>query len=193
MRMCLVRHFASFAAALLLLALAPTSFAEKRSAGAKGTAVEILHVAPAPKQLPAPGEMMKLLVTLKNTKDSERRLRAFIVRDGQMLDISVPTAQFNQEEMPYYEVPLYAPEGEMLYLFMLYNPDGSVTSSNRYFVRRLCLPNTTLASGKVDPSLPPDQRLIQLASQVADLNRDIKSYEMVLSLLKDLQKLIGDN
>ena len=162
--------------------------AEKRP-GAKGASVKIAHIQPA---LKYPGELMTLIVTLKGTKDSERRLRAFIVRDGQILDLSLPSAQYNQQEEPYYEVPVYAPEGELLYLFLLYNPDGTVTASDRFYVRRPCLPSTDLASGKIDNSLQPDVKLKELVQQADDLSRDIKSYETILSMLKELYKMIGE-
>lgn len=177
-------------AALILGCLPEVQAADK--AAAKSAPVELVHVAPTGKQLPPPGELMTLTVTLKKTKDSERKLRAFVVRDGQMLDLSVPSAQYNQQEEPFYEVPMYAPEGEILYLFLLYNPDGTVTRSDRYFVRRPCLPEIALTSGKVDQSLQPDAKLVELIDQSVRLNRDIKLYETALGLLRELQKLIGE-
>jgi hypothetical protein len=185
----MTRHIVVYFAVMLCLFGQSAVAAEKRPAP---KAVEIVHIAPTPKQLPAPGELMSLNVSLKNTKDSERKLRAFVVRDGQMLDLTIPSGQYNQQEEPYYEVPLYAPEGELLYLFMLYNPDGSITRSDRYYVRRSCLPDTTLALGKIDKTLKPDAQLVELVAQAERLKRDIKSYETVLLLLKDLKKLIGE-
>jgi hypothetical protein len=129
---------------------------------------------------------------LKNTKDSERKLRAFIVRDGQMLDLSLPSSHYNQREEPYYEFVLHAPVGEILYLFLLYNPDGSITRSDRYFVRRLCIPELTPAPNQIDQTLSPDARLLELAVQTDRLGRDNKLYENALSLLRELHKLVGE-
>jgi hypothetical protein len=154
--------------------------------------LSISHTPPKPKELPIPGAPMELIVSLKNTRDSERTLRAFMVVDGQMMDISVPSAKFNAQDEPSYTISLNAPVGEILYQFILYNPDGTYSISDRYFVRRSCIPDISPAPDTLPDASRGDKRLLDLVVQSKALERDIENYQRIISLLNDIKKLTGE-
>lgn len=137
----------------------------------------LLHSAPKPSELPAPGYPVDLVVTLKNTKSTEYRLRALIVRDGELMDTSISEARYNSAEEPYYKLTLKAPLGELVYQFILVNQVGNLSVSERYSVRRACIPSVTAAPEGIDPALRGAQRISALESLSKGLERDIIRYQ----------------
>ncbi len=155
--------------------------------------IGITHVAPRPDDIPYPGQKIQVRVQLKGTKETQRQLRMLLVRDGRLLDMSSFNAELNEMDLPTYQMSFNAPLAEMTYQFLLYNPDGSVTPSTRYSVRRNCVPNVALADGEVKPEIVGDERLQRLVNESKHLEQDLAGYEQVLSLLNGLhQQLAGD-
>ncbi len=154
--------------------------------------VKIIHTLPKASDFPYPGTPVTLGVSISNTKDTDRRMRAFIVRDGQLLDLSVASATFSEQELPTYKFEFHSPFAELLYQFVLYNPDGSTTISDRYFVRRSCAPDITLAVGKVDPSVRGYERFNELIAQAKALDNNIEGYREAISLLKSIKTKLGE-
>ena len=170
---------------LLLLGLSCIASAQQQP-------VAMVHVAPRASQLPAPGSQLELAVVLKNTKEVDRKLRVFMVKDGQMMNFSLASAKYSLQEEPTYTFQVSSPLGELFYQFVLSNPDGTYSISERYFIRRNCIPNIEPAPSKVSNQAQGDKGLQELAAQRAALARDIESYESVRALLNQLTKLMGD-
>ena len=152
----------------------------------------LIHIAPTSQTLPDPGAPLDLVVRLKNTRDTERKLRAFVVRDGQMMELSQTHATFNLQEEPTYTISTEAPLGEILYQFLLTNPDGSYSPSEKYYVRRSCIPDVAPSTTTLTPDLQGEPRFNELLKSKDLLQRDIALYEHVRSLLTDLKDLIKE-
>ena len=157
----------------------------------KTASISISHISPKPDELPYPGQKFKIRVQLKGTKETERQLRIIFIKDGSLIDMSSFNAELNEHDVPTYEISLHAPLAEMVYQFMLYNPDGSALSSPRYSVRRNCIPNVELAQGEVKPEIVGVERLQKLVNEAKHLEQDLAGYEQVLNLLDGLQKQLG--
>jgi hypothetical protein len=150
------------------------------------------HTPPYGTDLPFPGKLMSLEAKLLNTKQTNRKLRVLIVRDGRLLDLSTDGALLNERDIPTYKFTIYSPLAEISYQFILYNPDGTVTTSRRYSVRRDCLPNVELTGVKPDSELSADEKIAALAHQSRGLDRDLEAYERALGLLEELRTIIKE-
>lgn len=158
-------------------------------ASIKSDIAVISHIPPKPSSLPAPGNQMELTITLKNTKDSERKLQAMIVKDGQLQNLVIPSGKFNVSDEPSYTFSFAAPLGELIYQFILYNPDGTFTISEKYSIRRSCIPDVTLAPDQIPDEIQGDKKILELIAQSQSLDRDIENFERVMKLLQELKTL----
>lgn len=178
---------------ILLLGVFINAYPDKISAAeppSPAASVSIVHIPPKAESLPLPAKMLTLEVKLSGTNRTNRKLRALVVRDGRLIDVALGNAQRNERDEPIYKLAIYSPLAELSYQFILYNPDGSVTGSERYVLRRTCLPNIELT----DTTVPTDAKnrdLIEtLVRQSKGLDRDLESYEKVYALLEELKGLI---
>jgi hypothetical protein len=143
--------------------------------------------------LPFPGTMVPVRVSLKNTRDSDRKLRGFFSIDGRVMEIALEGARFSEAEEPTYEFQIPSPVAQVTYQFVLYNPDQTFVVTPRYVVKRSCTPDLALAAESVDAKLKGDKKITALISTSKGLERDIESYEHVLKLLDEIKGLLGQN
>jgi len=136
--------------------------------------------------LPMPGAPFTVKARLSNTKDTERRLRAFVVRDGRVTDVSPMKAYLDEYDQPTYEIQMYAPLAELSYQFVLYNPDGSFSTSQRFSVRRPCIPFIDITKVKLEPKNQGEARLEGLIKLSRGLEREIAAYDVAVKVLEDL-------
>lgn len=179
--------FQRFLASLLLIAVALAPCLA-RAATADPVPVEIYPEIIGLQNLPMPGAPFVVKAKLSNTKDTERRLRAFIVRDGRVTDVAPLKAYLDANDEPTYEIQMYAPLAEISYQFVLYNPDGTFSTSQRISVRRPCVPYIDLTKLKLEPKSQGEARLETLIKLSRGLEREISSYDVSLKVLEDLQE-----
>ncbi len=149
---------------------------------------KIQHLPPKPSVLPEPGEPLTLKASLKGTRVSDMRMRLLAVTDGQLLDVSVPSATFNDKDEPSYSFTIHAPLVETGYVFMLYDKQGSVVLSPQWYsVSRGCMPDISVAPDKIDPELQGAEKLKALVEQAQNLERDIQKYQKVLKILDEIK------
>ena len=138
--------------------------------------------------LPMPGTPFIIKAVLSNTKDTERRMRAFIVRDGRVSDVAPLKAYLDENDQPTYEIQMHAPLAELSYQLVLYNPDGSFSVSRRISVRRPCVPYIDLSKIKLEPKSQGEARLETLIKLSRGLEREVSNYDVALKILEDLNE-----
>jgi hypothetical protein len=183
-----LRNF--IAAIALVCASATLSHAQSPSKEQQRPRILMMHVAPAAQQLPLPGTEVELAVSLKNTRDLDRPLRAIVVRDGQRSEEIIPKATFNFKEEPTYKLVTESPLGELSYQFILYLGDGTAQASERYVVRRPCLPDVSIAPSSPGSDVQGDQRVLDMIQAKDALEREIKVYEHTRATLVELKELL---
>ena len=149
----------------------------------------LIHYPPQAQEIPAPGDAMTLIVGLSGSMDTERTLVGYFTKDGKITKVPSYKAYLDINDKPVYELMVNAPVQDMSYRFVVYNPDGSITESEKYSLSRVCVP-------RVDKY--PDLKTIANASerfklvtaQSKDVETEIKRYERVMGLLDEIDKLL---
>lgn len=162
------------------------SFADSKSA------MTIAHKELTSADLPDPEVPMVIRFSLSNTRELERTVRALIVKDGRLIEIPLLKSYLNQRDWPTYEFQLNAPLVELNYQFVAYDGRGGAIVSNRYSVRRACLPALQLTDISNDPTKNPDEQLKILFDRSVRLSEEIEQYEQSLKTLDSLQKLLKE-
>lgn len=176
---------------LLLASILPLIPAAEAAEGAsKARPIKITHIAPRAKDLPAPGAPLKLSLQLEGVRDTERTVTAVVVQDGVMTKVAATGGFLNEYERPAFELALTAPLAELSYQFIVHSPDGTVTPSVRYSVRRPCLPEINLTKLDLPPEASGKERLTALVDSARGLEQDLDSYERALKTLGQLQELM---
>jgi hypothetical protein len=183
------KHKIALALRTVALVLASLAFFNTDVASAQNVPTVLVHTPPRLNDLPPPGYPLTLLVRLKNTKDTGRKVRALLVRDGQLADVALQEGRFVDSDEPQYSFSSSSPRAELVYQFVLYNSDGSFTLSERYRLRRNCAPSVDLTDASLDPSLQSDTRLQALIGKAQGLERDITRYERAVGLLEEMKQL----
>lgn len=137
-------------------------------------------------ELPAPGAAFIVKVKLTNTRETERRMRALVVRDGRVTDVPPLKAYLDEYDMPTYEVQMHAPFAELSYQFVLYNPDGTFSHTPRFTVRRPCIPFVDPDSIKLEPKNQGEARLESLVRLARSLESEVLSYDVAIKILEEL-------
>jgi hypothetical protein len=171
----------------VLLAVATCAFA----ADAKPP-VTIVHRAIAGSDLPDPGVPMIIKFQLSNTKELERTVRALVVKDGRLIEVPLLKSYLNEKDHPTYEFQLDAPLAELDYQFVAYDGQGGAIQSDRYAIKRDCLPNVTITDLSIDPNTTPDEQLKLLFDRSVKLSDEIEQYEHAVKNLTELQKLLKE-
>jgi hypothetical protein len=172
--------------ATALIALPATSSFAQRMPSDPAPHVEIFPGEVTLQNLPMPGSSFTVKVKLSNTKDIDRRLRAFVVRDGRVSDVAPTRSYLDEYDQPTYEVEFFAPLAELAYQFVLYNPDGTFSTSRRISVRRPCVPYVDLDKVKLEPKTQGEARLSTLVKLSKSLEREITAYDTTDKLLDEL-------
>lgn len=139
--------------------------------------------------LPFPGSAMTLSVTMLNSRDSQLTVRGYIVRDGKLM--SLPLSDYSVDDLDriVYSATINAPLAELNYYFVLLGPNGVVSTSERYSLRRPCLPAVDTIDLKIPANTPAKTRLKLLQQQATGLQDELQNYETTVKLLEELKIL----
>ena len=148
--------------------------------------IGIVHIAPSPKVLPSPGEKLSLKLNLRNTKKFDYILRALVVRDGKLFDMAVPQGTLNLQDMPEFNIELLAPREALSYQFFLYDKESVVAQSERFSVKRTCVPAMQVGAAGTGSEGE------QLATHAQALDRQIRVYEVSLDLLQEIEGILAN-
>ncbi|MBN8548591.1 MAG: hypothetical protein J0M12_04670 [Deltaproteobacteria bacterium] len=177
-----------FRASLILLVLLSAAPRSAFSAPSDVAPVEVFVEEMGLQNIPMPGTPFVIKARLSNTKDTERRMRAFVVRDGRVSDVAPLKAYLDENDQPTYEIQMHSPLAELSYQLILYNPDGSFSSSPRVSLRRPCVPYIDLSKVKLEPKSQGEARLETLIKLSRGLEREVAGYDASLKILEDLSE-----
>jgi len=152
----------------------------------------MLHQQLTAAELPAPLQPFSLEVTLRGIRDIGLDIRAYVVRDGRVMDLFPVESSLSDYGDAVYRFDMSAPIAETSYQFILSRGDGTFEISQRYSIRRNCIPDLNLTVLDSENSTTGQERLIALLQQTKGLERDIEQYERASQILQDIKELLSD-
>lgn len=149
--------------------------------------LQLLHKPLTEKTLPAPGQPLTLAVEVTGTREISLPMRIVAVRDGRLLPVPLSSSYRNASERPVYEFELASPLAELTYQFIVPLSGGAVASSDRFNIRRPCVPALNASTvGNVKNS-----ELEKLAISARVLEQEIDAYTAALNATDALSKEIA--
>jgi hypothetical protein len=147
--------------------------------------IEIVHKPISANSLPTAAATMPIVVELRHTKAVDRKIRLVGTRDGKLLDIVFPSGTLNMSDAATYTLDVPAPIALMSYQFVVHQPDGSLTTTSRYVVKRPCI-----QTFKVDPA--ENQKDGAFKREVGTLVSKSRTLEQETTNLETAQKLLEE-
>jgi len=173
-----------------LLALASLTAAVPHAAAQDNSppapTIQVMHRPPEAAQLPVPGALMALSLELANSKDIETKVRLVGSRDGRFMDIAFPLGTLNNADRAQFALSVPAPLGVMTYQFIVHQPNGSLTTSARYIIKRPCIQNFRVEVAPDDPNAAVKQQLGTMIAKSKSLERETHNLDGALKILEDL-------
>ena len=148
--------------------------------------MQVGHRQPETAKIPLPGSPMTLTVELVNSRDVEAKIRLVGSRDGRFMDIAFPLGALNKLDHAEFAVSVPAPLAAMTYQFVVHQPDGSLSTSARYLIKRPCIQNFRVEVSEDDPNARIKHQLGTLMAKSKSLERDTQNLEAALKALKDI-------
>ena len=152
---------------------------------------EISHRVPEISAVPMAGALMPISVELINTREVEAKVRLVGSRDGRFMDIAFPIGALNKLDQPTYMLEVPAPLAAMTYQFIIHQPDGSLSTSAKYAIKRPCIQNFRVAVAKNDPNAKIKIILATLISRSKTLERENTNLETSLKILENFSANIN--
>jgi hypothetical protein len=146
--------------------------------------------------LPAPGHPMQLVVQLFNTKEMNLPLRTMANIDGRLIELTPSRVYLNKDDYPEYIIETHAPHAFIEYYFIAYGPNDIVATSEKFIIRRPCLPDINLTSaGLSTESRDGQSRLTEIVRKAWNFEKEIKTYEHAHKIIEainlELNRLDG--
>lgn len=149
--------------------------------------ITLLHQAPSAAEIPPLGTLMRIQVELRNTVDIATKIRLVGSKDGRFIDIAFPKGALNAADHPTFVAEIPAPVAALTYQFVMHQPDGSITTSNRYVLKRKCIQNFTVNVPDSSPSAAYNREVATLVARSKELERDTASLEASLKLMEEMK------
>lgn len=177
-----IRCLVLFAALLLSNS---TSYAQDKQPQTK---LQVGHRSPLAASLPLPGALMPISVELVNSRDIEAKVRIVGARDGRFMDVAFPLGVLNRQDHAEFTVSVPAPLASMTYQFIVHQPDGTLSTSAKYTIKRPCIQNFRVDISKDDPNAKVKQELAGLIARSKSLERETTNLEASLKILEGLSE-----
>jgi hypothetical protein len=149
--------------------------------------LEIGHKVPSAKSLPSAAIMMPLVVELKGTKSIDQKIRLVGSRDGKLIDIVFPRGTLNVADVPTYKLDIPAPIAMLSYQFVIHQPDGTLTSTPQFTLKRSCIQTfkVDVADTQKDSSFKRD--VATLVAKARTLEQETSNLDTALRLLDEIK------
>jgi hypothetical protein len=178
-------------AAASLVAIEPDRSEAQDPSALASSKLQISHRQPEAAKVPLPGSPMQLTVELVNSRDVEAKIRLVGSRDGRFMDIAFPLGALNKLDHAEFSVSIPAPLAAMTYQFVVHQPDGSLTTSARYLIKRPCIQNFRVEVDKDDPNARVKHELGTLIAKSKTLERDTQNLDAALKALKEISATLN--
>jgi len=182
------RLFGFVAPALLLLTCSSHAFAQESTDTRR---IALLHRAPLPSTIPPVGSLMQVRVETLNTVDITTKIRLVGAKDGRFIDIAFPKGKLNSADHPTYTVDVPAPVAAMTYQFVLHQPDGSITTSEKFIVKRPCIPHFKIAEPDDTSTAAYNKEIATLVARSKELELETASLETSLKLAEEMKAALS--
>jgi hypothetical protein len=130
---------------------------------------------------------MRIQLELRNTVDIATKIRLVGSKDGRFIDIAFPKGALNDATHPVFFVEIPSPVAAMTYQFVMHQPDGSITTSNRFVIKRACIQNYAVDVPESSASAAYSREIATLVARSKQLERDTSSLEASLKLLEEMK------
>ncbi len=190
------RTIVVFAGALVLfmtvVSCLPTRMSYAQPTEAQGNSVQVLHRPIDSKTIPPIGSPMRLEIELLNTYDIASAIRLIGAKDGRFIDIAFPRGALNAADRPTFQLEIPSPVAAMTYQFVIHQRDGSLSSSEKFTIKRDCIQNFKVAVPEDAANAEFRREVSTLVSQAKILERDTASLESSLKLLEDIKSSLSN-
>jgi hypothetical protein len=137
--------------------------------------------------IPPVGSLMQIKVETLNTVDITTKIRLVGAKDGRFIDIAFPKGKLNSVDHPTYSVDVPTPIAAMTYQFVLHQPDGSITTSEKFIVRRPCIPHFKIAEPDAASTAAYNKEIATLVARSKELELETASLESSLKLVEEMK------
>ncbi len=151
----------------------------------------ILHDALKPELLPVPGRALKLTVKIDGASNIDGRAKILATSDGRLMELPM-TGSFTERDEVVFSGELWAPLAELNYQFVYYPPKSSPVVSQRFKVKRACIPRWEPKEIKIDPNQKTEDRVRALIKATRDLDTDNKDYEQIVEIVSSIVKSLNE-
>lgn len=172
------------ASMLALLPNPPGSSAQESEAPRR---IALVHRAPLPSTIPPLGSLMQIKVETLNTVDITTTIRLVGAKDGRFIDIAFPKGKLNSADHPTYSIDVPTPVAAMTYQFILHQPDGSITTSEKFIVKRPCIPHFKIAEPDKVSTAAYNKEIATLVAKSKELELETLSLESSLKLVEEMK------
>ncbi|MEY4700023.1 MAG: hypothetical protein RL326_210 [Pseudomonadota bacterium] len=149
--------------------------------------ITLVHRAPLPSTIPPLGSLMQIKVETLNTVDITTTIRLVGAKDGRFIDIAFPKGKLNSADHPMYSIDVPAPIAAMTYQFILHQPDGSITTSEKFIVKRPCIPHFKIAEPDKVSTAAYNKEIATLVAKSKELELETLSLESSLKLVEEMK------
>jgi len=134
---------------------------------------------------------MQVRVETLNTVDITTKIRLVGAKDGRFIDIAFPRGKLNNADHPTYTVDVPAPIAAMTYQFVLHQPDGSITTSEKFIVKRPCIPHFKIAEPDNTSTAAYNKEIATLVARSKELELETSSLEASLKLAEEMRAALS--
>jgi len=154
--------------------------------------IRLRHEPPQTKQLPPAGTLLPISVQVDNSSDVDIKIRLVGSRDGRFMDIAFPLGVLNASDRPTYTIQVPAPTASMTYQFIVHQPSGDLTLTDKFAVKRNCVHTFSSATPQGDESRDYKQEVATLVAQARALESNNRNLDTALKLIEDLKRDIPE-
>jgi hypothetical protein len=149
--------------------------------------LEVAHKVPSPKSLPSAAAMMQLVIEVKGTKSIDQKIRLVGARDGKLIDIVFPRGTLNMADVPTYKLEVPAPIAMLNYQFVVHQPDGTLTSTPQFTLKRPCIQTFKVDVAETQRDSSFKREVATLVAKARTLEQETNNLDTALRLLDDIK------
>lgn len=154
--------------------------------------IRLRHEPPQTKQLPPAGTLVPISVQLENSSDVDIKIRLVGSRDGRFMDVAFPFGVLNASDRPTYTIQIPAPTSAMTYQFIVHQPGGDLTLTDKFIIKRNCVQSGPTSADYEAKSSEYNQEVAALVAQARALESENRNLETALKLIEDLRRDIPE-
>jgi hypothetical protein len=134
---------------------------------------------------------MQIKVETINTVDITTKIRLVGAKDGRFIDIAFPKGKLNTVDHPSYTIDVPTPIAAMTYQFIVHQPDGSITTSEKFIVKRPCIPHFKIAEPDSASTAAYNREIATLVARSKELELETASLESSLKLVEEMKTALS--